>query len=374
MPTASKKRPEADYNMVYNLTNYDGTPLTSVQDSTLDTTTTSITLIGRNAVNFGLALNENFIALMQHFSNSSPPPSPITGQIWFDTVSSSLKVWEGSRWLVVTPPFDGNAGTATVSITPTIEIVLILSAGQIVCAISHDTLSPAQLSDEVEIAGSSYSLKARFPTGMMPGVTMATDANGYQFVGTATSANVLTTGRTISLTGSATGNVMFNGSNDVVITTSLINVLNANINTSSYWSKVLINSNGTVSDANVLVDQDIFYALGYTPPSDVQIVGDAIGNAVANGTVYSINVSLNSNFVAPGTYNNVTVDGTGRVIRGSNDLPVPVKSIVMWDDILIPNKWAWCNGQTVTTTSGVINTPNLVPYQVGPTRFIVRTE
>ena len=360
--------------MVYNVTNYDGTPLASVQDSTLDTTSTSISLIGRNAVNFGLALNENFVALMQHFANSSPPPMPVTGQVWFDTVSSSLKVWEGSKWLVVTPPFNGNAGTATVSITPTVEIALILSAAQIICAISHDVLSPAQLSDEVEIAGASYALKSRFPSGIMPGVTMAVDANGYQFVGTATSANVLATGRNITLDGSVTGNVKFDGSNDVVITTNLVNVLNSNINTSSYWSKVLINSNGTISDANVLIDQDVFYALGYTPPSDVMIVGDAIGNAVANGTVYSINVSLNSTIVTPGTYNNVTVDGTGRVISGSNDLPVPIKSIVIWDDILVPNKWAWCNGQTVTTSAGVINTPNLVPYQIGPTRFIIRTE
>ena len=296
--------------------------------------------MNQKAVNYGLALNENFVALMQHFANSSPPPNPTTGQIWFDTVSSSLKVWDISRWLVVTPPFDGNAGTATVSITPTTEIVLILSAGLIVSAISHDNVSPSQLTEEVEIAGSTYAFKGRFPTGIRPGITLAVDAKGYQFTGTATSANVLATGRRITLDGSVSGNVVFDGSNNVVITTSLNNVLNTAINTSSYWSKVRVNSNGTVSDANILIDQDVFYALGYTPPSDVKIVGDAVGNAVANGTVYSVNVTLRSNVVTPGTYNNVTVDGTGRVIAAGNDLPVPVKSIVLWDDILVPNKWA----------------------------------
>ena len=60
--------------MVYNVTKYDGTPLASVTDGTVDTTSSSIALIGRNAVNFGLALNENLVALMQHFANTSPPP------------------------------------------------------------------------------------------------------------------------------------------------------------------------------------------------------------------------------------------------------------------------------------------------------------
>lgn len=358
--------------MVYNLTKYDGTPLVSVQDSTLDTTTTSLTLIGKNSVNFGLPLNENFIALMQNFANSSPPPMPIVGQIWFDSVGSSLKVYEGSTWLTVTPPFDGNAGIAAISVTPSLEIMAMLSGGHIVSVISHEQLNPAQLTDEVIISDVSYLFKPRFPTGIEAGLTLASDPNGYKMFGSATTANALTTARTISLSGSATGSVLFDGSNDVVITSTLVNVLNSNINSSSYWTKVLVNSNGLVTDANVIIDQDVFYALGYTPPSDVIITGHAAGNAVANGTVFTVNVTLNSTNISPGSYNNVTVDSTGRVIAGSNDMPVPIKSIVMWPDVLIPNNWAICNGQSVTTPAGTINTPNLVPNQIGSTQFIMR--
>lgn len=360
--------------MVYNITKYNGDPLAAVQDSTLDTSSTSITLIGRNSVNFGLPLNENFVALLQHFASSSPPPMPLQGQVWYDTVTSSLKVYDGLKWLVLSPPYNGNAGTATVSITPTTDIMLMLSAGKIVGAISNDQLSPAQLPDDVNLAGQSYALKARFPSGLSPGMTLARDPNGYKLNGTATSANVLTNSRNISLGGSLSGNVMFDGSNDVVITSSLINVLNANLNTSSFWSKVQVSSNGLVLDANVIVDQDVYAAIGYVPPSDIIIGGDATGNAVANGTVYTVNISLNSTNVVPGTYNNVTVDASGRVIAANNSSPtVPVEGVILWTDpVAIPIDYAWCNGQTVVTSNNTIYTPNLVPYQIGATIFIMR--
>lgn len=358
--------------MVYNVTKYNGQPLATVQDSTLDTTSTSITLIGRNAVNYGLALNENFVALLQSFANTSPPPQPQQGQIWFDTVADAIKVYDGDSWILVSPPFDGNAGIAQVSINPTLEVMVMLSAGQIVSAVSHTQCDPSTLADDVVIGDLSYPFKAKFPNGLAPGITLATDNNGYKFFGTATQANVLTTARNITISGSATGNVLFDGSNDVVLTTNLNSVFNANLNTTSFWSKVQVSSNGLVTDANVIVQNDVLLALGYIPPSDVIIIGDATGNAVANNTVFTVNVTLSPTSVTPGTYNNVTVGADGRVISASNDLPVPIKSIVLWDDILIPNNWAWCNGQAVTTPSGIINTPNLIPNQIASTRFIMR--
>jgi hypothetical protein len=357
--------------MVYNVTKYDGSPLASVQDSTLDTTSTSITLIGRNVVNFGLALNENFVALMQNFANTAPPPSPIQGQIWYDTVGSSLKVYDGTAWILITPPFDGNAGTATVSVTSSIEIMVVLSAGQIISAFSHEFLAPSQLSDEVQIAGTSYLFKAKFPNGIFPGITMA-DGNDYGLFGRAQTANALTTSRNIGLTGSLTGNVLFDGSNDVVMTTSLINVLNANLATDGYWTKVKIGGNGLITDANVIVDSDVVQALGYTPPSQVVIDGDVIGNSIANGTVFSINVTISNTGITPGSYSNVTVDSTGRVIAGSNDNPIPVKGIILWNDPLIPNGWAQCDGSNIATPNGTISLPNIP--SIGQVRYIMKIQ
>lgn len=357
--------------MGYNLTNWDGTPLVSVANSAIDSTTTSINLIGRNAVNFGLPLNENFIALLEHFASTSPPPNPLKGQIWFDTLSVNVKIWDGTRWLIINPPFDGTAGTATVAISPTIDVVVSVSDSQIISVISHQQVNPASLPTDVVISDKTYTFSAIFPNGLYPGITLAQSTNNYQFYGTATSANVLAEARNISLNGSVTGNVYFDGSNDVVITSNLINVLNANIS-SGWFSNIYVNSNGTVSDATFLVDNDVWNALGYTPPSDVQITGDATGNTSANGTVFTVNITLSPTTVTPGNYTNVTVDSSGRVVSGNNDTPLPFKAIVMWDDILIPNGWGACNGSSYVTPYGTVNTPNLVPYNIGPTQFIMK--
>jgi hypothetical protein len=355
--------------MVLNVTKYDGSPLVSVQDSTLDTTTTSITLIGKNAVNYGLPMNENFVALMQHFANTSPPPTPIQGQIWYNSVKSSLSVFDGQRWMVVTPPFDGNAGTASIAITPTLEVAATLSSGNIISVTSSQYVPPADLADTVTIADSTYNFKSRFPAGLTAGITLA-GTTEYLFQGTATSANVLTTARSISLSGSASGAALFDGSNDIVITSNLINVLNANVTVGNYYTKFQIASNGLITDSNVIIDQDVYSALGYTPPAQVVINGDAYGNSVANGTIFTVNVFLSNTTVSPGSYNNVTVDATGRVVAAQNDFPIPVKGIILWDDVLVPNGWAVCDGTSVTTPNGIITTPTIP--SIGSVRYIMR--
>lgn len=359
--------------MVYNVTKYDGSPLATVTDSTLDTTSTSITLIGRNALNFGLPLNENFIALMQNFANTSPPPNPVVGQIWYDTVGSSLKVWDSYRWLQVTPPFDGNAGTAAVSVSPTVEVTVMFSGGKIICAYSHIEVTPSQLTDDVSIADVNYPFKSRFPNGLKPGMTMAQDPNGYRLFGIASTANALATGRNITINGSASGSTVFDGSNDVVITTNLVNTLNSTINTSSYWTKVQVAGNGIVTDANLLVDQDVFSALNYAPPSQVVLSGHAMGNSIANGTVFTVNVTLSNTTVSPGTYSNVTVDSSGRVVAGNNQSPVPLQSIMLLPvSTVIPTGWYLCNGQTVIIGNNTYTTLDLSASQVPGTIYIQR--
>jgi len=347
--------------MVYNIRKYGGNVIASVPDSQIDSTTTSIALIGRNAVNFGLPMNENFIAIMQNFAGINSPPNPIQGQTWFDTSTSSLKVWQGNRWLVISPPFDGNAGTATVVISPTIEIVVLLSNSLIIAATSHTNIAPSLLPNSAIIGDKSYDLKIRFPNGIAAGITLATDSNGYKFQGTSTTANALAQGRTIELTGSISGNVIFDGSSNVTLQGNLITVVNSNVDTSQMWTKFQVSSNGLVTNATTISDTDIFASLGYTPPSTIVISGDANGNAAAFGTVFNVNVTLSNTTVTPGDYNRVVVASDGRVTTGYNDTPVPIKGIILIDDIAIPDGWAICNGQSVSVGNLQINTPNLLP-------------
>lgn len=85
--------------MSYTINNYNGTFLTTVQDGTVDNTT-SLSLVGKNYAGYGAIENENFIYLLQNFANTSAPPKSIVGQIWYDSQNQKLKFYDGSNYRV----------------------------------------------------------------------------------------------------------------------------------------------------------------------------------------------------------------------------------------------------------------------------------
>ena len=75
----------------------------TVQDGTTNDTDTSLTFIGKNAPSFGISVNEDFLYLLENFSNSNPPLHPTEGQLWYDTSNASLtgnkmKAFDGTLW------------------------------------------------------------------------------------------------------------------------------------------------------------------------------------------------------------------------------------------------------------------------------------
>lgn len=84
--------------MPYVVNKFDGTQLIVLEDGTLDITTTSLGLIGRNYTGFGEILNENFVFLLENFSNDSPPATPLKGQCWFNSDNGILNVYTGENW------------------------------------------------------------------------------------------------------------------------------------------------------------------------------------------------------------------------------------------------------------------------------------
>ncbi len=84
--------------MAYVLNKTDGSVLTELIDSTIDQTSTDLTLIGKNVSNYGEYFNENLIKLLENFSNTTAPNFPITGQLWYDTSDNRLKVYDGSQF------------------------------------------------------------------------------------------------------------------------------------------------------------------------------------------------------------------------------------------------------------------------------------
>ena len=88
--------------MSYTIIKTNGTTLGTILDGTINTSFTSLTLIGRNYANYGEIIANDLVALVENFAFSSSPPNPLAGQLWFDTNGGGrLKVYTGSQFKVI---------------------------------------------------------------------------------------------------------------------------------------------------------------------------------------------------------------------------------------------------------------------------------
>ena len=83
--------------MAYTINKFGGIPFITVEDGTADTTT-DLTLVGKNYTGYGEIQNENFLFLLESFAGETEPTRGITGQIWYDTLSEKIKVYDGTVW------------------------------------------------------------------------------------------------------------------------------------------------------------------------------------------------------------------------------------------------------------------------------------
>lgn len=74
-------------------------PSIKVDDGVLNDQT-SLTFVGKNYAGYAKYIAENFLHLLENFSNNEPPSNPVEGQLWYDNSSgvSLLKVFDGTIW------------------------------------------------------------------------------------------------------------------------------------------------------------------------------------------------------------------------------------------------------------------------------------
>lgn len=101
--------------MAYTINKTDGTILATVADGTIDTTT-DLTLVGKNYAGYGEFLNQNSIALLENFANTTAPSTPLTGQLWWDKTNNLLKVYTGTAFKTISAS-TASASTPTGSVT-----------------------------------------------------------------------------------------------------------------------------------------------------------------------------------------------------------------------------------------------------------------
>ncbi len=96
--------------MAYQVNKFNGVLQTTVADGTIDSST-DLRFVGKNYAGYGEVQNENFLHLMENFSNTTPPPKAVNGQIWYDSGNKRLKFYDKdlSKWKL--------AGGAEVSVS-----------------------------------------------------------------------------------------------------------------------------------------------------------------------------------------------------------------------------------------------------------------
>jgi hypothetical protein len=210
--------------MSYTINLTDGTIFAVIADGTINTSSSMI-LVGKNYAGYGEFLDENYIHLLENGSNTTAPGAPLTGQLWwdqttdtmkvyngttfkvisgatasasaptsnvagdlwYDSVNAQLKVYTGTAFLLVGPAFTAGTGT-------TGAIVNTITDSN---AVSHVVVEMYVEDSIVSIFSKdlSFTPQVAIPgfTTVNPGVTMASSISGVPqlFQGTATNAQLL---------------------------------------------------------------------------------------------------------------------------------------------------------------------------------------
>ena len=287
-----------------NKTNSSASPNAyTVQDSVLNTQT-DLSLVGKGYAGYGETIAENFLHLLENFSNSSAPSKPITGQLWYDESANKLKVYDGAfkpvsgaeyqssepsgqqqgdLWIdsdtqqlyfyngssniLVGPP--ASTGTLNGFVYNTIadstdtnqNVTYWYNDGNLIAIISEDTFTP-----KVSISGFSTITK---------GITLSTAISDLKFAGTSTDSD--------ALGGVAAANYLRSNANDT--TSGTLGVVNDTGLTVGADSDIKISVDGTGGIIqNQVADTDITFKINDGGVTTTVMTIDGATSRVGIGT------------------------------------------------------------------------------------------
>ena len=252
----------------------------TVQDGVVNTQT-DLSFIGKGYAGYGEVIAENFLHLMENFSNTSAPTKPIQGQLWWDSTNNKLQVYNGTAFQTAggSAPYQSEApsglsqgdiwidsdtgqmyfynGISSVLVGPpsstgttngfTYDTILdsadasqnvtkLFNDGNLIAIISEDTFTP-----KVSITGFSSIKK---------GITLTTAIADVKFQGTASDAD--------ALGGVAAANFLRSNTNDT--TSGTLGVVNDSGFTVGADSDLSLTVDGTGAIiSNTVQDTDITF-------------------------------------------------------------------------------------------------------------------
>jgi hypothetical protein len=310
----------------------------NIQDGSIDNTSTSLTLVGKNVPNWGQYYSQNLVELLTNFEGTASPANPLNGQTWWDSGNGSLKVFNGTVFKNIT-----NLQSATVAPNNNVQ-------GDMWWNNSLKTLNVFDSGLWTQVGG--YILPNATQTvlgGIKVGSTMWITSDGTLNMMPATAS---------TLGGIKPGTGLSIDSNGIL---AVIPTASA-----TYTTRGVVQvGDGLAVDVNGLISNTYSYTLPQA--SQTVLGGIRLGTGfTVNGTTTSVDFSALLAQIAglqsqvSGLMNELgIINGT---VGAEGNFLVPTGMIAMWSGTVnqVPAGWALCDGSVQTLVNGgSITTPDL---------------
>jgi hypothetical protein len=212
--------------MPYQILNADGTLLLTLADDVIDTSTTSLSLLGKDASGYGQYIADNFVQLLENFASPNPPNSPQAGQLWYNKGSSLLSVYNSSTWI----PLATQAWVSSQNYVLQSTLTNFASQSFVLQQVAANIVNTAL-------------------TGTPTAPTASLGTNSSQIATTAfvtSSINLINVNHTLTITGDVTGTTPYGTANE-----SFALTLAPSGVTPGTYNSVVVNSKGLVISGSV---------------------------------------------------------------------------------------------------------------------------
>lgn len=230
--------------MAYTIIRSNGTTLTTIQDGTINTTSTSLGLPGRNYAGYGQSLNTNFVRLLENYASADVPPNPLRGQIWFNTQNSTLNVCptdnetNAQAWLTLASTNSGGSTTlGNITVTGNVETANLIVSNDVSIGNSVSVL-------DATVTGTLTADDSTFTTSDIGTLTTAVITTG-----SSSTAGTLTGAWSVVGNAASGGNAFAVVSGNIAFAVSSVNGIKCD--NYMYANGATFNPSGTYNSANV---------------------------------------------------------------------------------------------------------------------------
>jgi hypothetical protein len=366
--------------MAYIIVKTDGTVLTTISDGTVDTSSTSLSLPGRNYASYGQVFDTNFAHLLENFADSIVPTNPIRGQLWFNTNTQSLYVCptDGetniNNWFILLTASNGTASFVNLTLSGN----LFANNAVISSNLTSNSITTSSLTVNLNSNLLGTTNVANLRTSNITANSTIGNLNGnWTVTGNLTPVNILSdnyfysngTPITFGLSAGNTNEIQFNSSDAFAASSALTfnptsNTLSVvgNINSSNYAG----NANGlsSIPAANLTgiiatAVQSNITQLGNLATMNVTSVANIAninvsGAVIANRLTGVLTSNAQPNVTSLGTLTSLISTGVVNFINASNVSLGPISNVKITGgvngDVLMTNgagDLSWINPITI---------------------------